>query len=196
MGIAAVRIVATVLAGLGPLVLGALGGYATLYTPQDDKAKYIYFCCIVCLCVLTFAALVILLVVDHFREKERDRRDEMRHREQRELMLSLSARIPSAESTHPSGNGTTLRLAGLDLARRMRQFLDSDDGPDQTLLDRFWAQFPFKELDDLKERFGLHLGFTNIIPSTYQLPSTRENIRYIAADVEREAGRIAPDVPL
>ncbi len=93
----------------------------------------------------------------------------------------------------------SLRGAGLHLAKLYRDFasraIDRAAIKSGTYLTDFWQQFPFGELDAIKERMENILGFEVASPAE-ELPFEPANIKRLAKQLQKEALKIPGDVPL
>jgi hypothetical protein len=96
-------------------------------------------------------------------------------------------------------NVTSLRAAGLRLAKLYRDFADKPVDREEiktgNYLSNFWAEFPFGELAALKDRMTNILGF-EVASAAEELPSEPDRIKKLAKHLQNEALKIADDVPL
>ncbi len=150
------------------------------------------------------------------RDRQRDKRDEEwerradeRERLSAERFAELSERLAKAGESReeppappapppPPKVPTTLRQAGLEMAKRMRDFAnetDCTDGSDKLLME-FWKSFPFRSYDAIKERMIVPLGRWNVKPASDWLPNRHAVILDLANSIESDALKVPPDVLL
>jgi hypothetical protein len=177
---------------------GALGMWAANVTDSVVKARL--FDAIIAATILAIVSFVLLGVLDH---KERSRDNVQREKTNRQVAeihmdrfghketMSIGASLVVAPKPKKS-----LREAAMEVAKEYRDFANAV--PEQydslQVMKDFWAAHPFRELDEMKERFKVPLGQFNVVSSAEWIPHTPEDIRSIADNLEEEALRIPHDV--
>lgn len=196
------RFAVFVASGVLTVLDGAIGFVATIMPPgpNNDALKAHYLDAIIFVTLLAIMAYVALGLIDHYErnaEKEERRILNRRVAELHEEKFGKGETKSLAASSRYDGKQGGLRQAGLLTAKRMRDFLATDEGQaGDELLKNFWARFPFREYDSLKSRFQIHLPPFSVVSSTEWIPNTPAKIRKLADNIEKEASGIKPDIPL
>lgn len=192
--------------------------------PQSAKTHYVAIVSLIA--AVAIIALIAFAFMDHFerrRDKKERQRLNMMVAEMHEAQTSKSDSKRSGQIGQAVGmvvnptiaesvkngdvftrfhreNITLLRTAGLRLAKLYRDFaarpVDKGEISSGKYMTDFWEQFPFGELDAIKERLSGILGVFNVASAAEELPSQPDRIKKLAKNLENEALKIREDVPL
>lgn len=185
--------------------------YLALAGPSDPniKARLIWLDVgLVLLAIIAFGIYILLDHREHERLKERERQSDARSAELMNHIRGIkpvfgwAAVAQAAQTLEASGLvSISLQQAGITLAKEIRDFEntvpeglsleDEHNALFEPFIQNYWSR-----LHDVKERFQTVLGPAQVVSSVAWLPTSKDNVDKIARNLEREALRVPPNVPL
>ena len=185
---------------------GILSVYLAIFSPSDDGARRWFLFGAILVTLVWLSGAITFAILNHFRDQERERRDERRDVEQREAFRALNDRIGlgSGAKATEGINSTSLRRLGQQLAKEIRALRARLEAAHATSDEIAMAFFDggensfWSRLDTLKNRMeNILKGQSPEVTSSVEwMPTSLERLTLISDSLERESLRIPEEVEL